>query len=180
MAGEHPQQSPPPKWTDAERDTFFRELRRVDERVKAIERQSGELVGLGDELRSLREAFDSLDKHVRDMMQADMLQMQAIGALDTRVTALAMHAGGQVGGLTGGAAGTESARDENKGHTARTTVITMALSCVTAIVVALISNGAQTVKPVPNGAIIDQETRDRLARVELEMKRRQPDAGSHP
>ncbi len=118
------------------------------------------------------------------MLNKDIEQAREFGRLSTTVaslvTTVAAHAGGQVGGMTGGAAGTDSARVENASHTARSAVITALISGFTTVVVALIYLAAQPVKPTAPAATTDHEARDRLERVEMEMKRAKKKDGGAP
>jgi hypothetical protein len=194
-----PVSSSPPSIPPADRELLLRELKAVSDRLAAVERQAAkspssmssqfrlvegvktDVVLQREAIDGLREAFDALSRDVRGIIDRDVETAQEFGKLSTQVALLvqmqAAHSGGQVGALTGSAAGTESARDENKSHTARNTVITMALSSATAITIALISTLANPPKPTPPGANVDTATADKLERLELEVKRLRKDAG---
>ncbi len=193
--------SPPSSLPPADRELILGELKAVSDRLASIERQAArspaslsgqyrmvdgvktDVASQREALAGLREAVDALSDSVRGIIDRDVETAQEFGKLSTQVALLvqaqAAHSGGQVGALTGAVAGTASARDENRSHTARSTVVTMALSSVTTIVVALIYALANPpAKPLPPGATADTATKDKVDRMELELKRLRKDAGS--
>lgn len=188
-----PVSSSPPKIPDADRELILRELKAVSDRLAAVEKQGAKGSSMSGQFRlvegvktdvdrmreaigGLREAFDALSEDVRGIIDRDVETATEFGRLSTQVALLvqqqAAHSGGQVGALTGSVAGTASARDENRSHTAKNTVATMVLSSVTTIVVALIyALLANPVKIVPPGATADVATKDKVERMEIELKR---------
>jgi hypothetical protein len=142
-----PGDSGPPRFTDAEREVF-RQLLAVDNRVTTLAKSTAE------DIAGLRDAFDDLNGNVVTMLQRDVGDSRALGALEARVNAMAAHTGGEVGGMVGAAAGIVSARNETKHAGAKAAVITMALSCITAVVVEAIRAAYEPARPEPPALVL--------------------------
>lgn len=136
----NPPSTDPPRFTEAERQDIYAQLRSVQREIKAMRHANDRRESVEDHLHRVEQSITAMSERVDAMFQRDLTQGEKLTLLEQRMAALGAHHGGIVGGVVGEAKGREAGREAFTQRGAFYMVLVMLVSGITTGII----HGVQT------------------------------------